>query len=87
MVVVESSRRKSCQEVWQALEGFSEKCTSDPAYVEDRSPWCASSVTAEPFTHSVDVDLEGEAQRVVAENRSSLPVHTGHSESDSVSFS
>jgi len=77
MLVVESNQRKSCQEVWQTLDALYKECLTNREFAIESNPWIKSKVTEEPMTHSVEVDVEEEAEQFINKNRSLLPVHPG----------
>lgn len=73
MIVVDSSARKSCQDVWQALAGLYRRCQTDRSYADDPRAWGESFVTTKPFTRSVDVEVKGEAQKIMADDWTPTP--------------
>lgn len=77
MLIVESSQRMSCQEVWQLLEAMHKNCLEDNVYATRRNPWTISKLTAEPLTPSVEVDIGEVAKQTIAANFSQLPIHPG----------
>ncbi|KAF2188522.1 hypothetical protein K469DRAFT_565361, partial [Zopfia rhizophila CBS 207.26] len=83
MLEVESSSRKSCQEVYQKLDAMYRQCRIDEAYAMKSNPWATTTLTAEPRMHSTKVDMEEEAEGVIAKNSSMLPIHPGRPEKKS----
>src|SRR5438874_48246 len=80
MLEVESSSRKSCQEVYQKLDAMYQQSRIDEAYAMKSNPWITTTLTAEPRMHSTKVDMEEEAEEVIAKNSSMLPIHPGRPE-------
>jgi hypothetical protein len=77
MLVVESSHRKPCQELWQALDFIYRQCLLDSAFAAESNPWSHSNLMAEPVTHSVEVPMENDAEKIINRNFPMLPVHQG----------
>lgn len=75
MLVVESSHRKSCEEVRKTLDDMYRRCRNDEDYATTKNPWCTTKLTAEPLPHSVEVEMTEDAEQVIAENLPLLPVH------------
>src|SRR5690242_7347495 len=40
MLVVDSSQRKGCDEVWSTLRRMLDRCLRDDEYATARNPWC-----------------------------------------------
>lgn len=84
MLVVESSNRKRCEEVWQALDAMHKECLGDHSFAAEKNPWVPLELMSDPITHSVEVIIEGEAEEIINKNFSKLPIHYGRTKSAGV---
>ena len=65
MLVVDSKKRDSCENIGRDLKGMLDKCRQDKAYAVQSNPWCDRPALV---SHPIRLSMTPDAERTIQEN-------------------